>query len=100
MKILYGLIYEMDLAMQFMYVFLLCSLIVIPVLYHFLKDHMKIWLLICMIPLTVYIIFLYKEHYVGNTELTIQRYIMFGIAALLIALYGLAIFLKRSCRNV
>ncbi len=32
MKIVYGLIYEMDFAMQFLYVFLLCSLIVLPVL--------------------------------------------------------------------
>ena len=96
MKILYGLIYEMDSAMQFMYVFLLCSMIVIPVLHRFLKDHIKIWSLLCMIPLTVYIFFLCKEHYVGNTELTIQRYTVFGIAALIIALYGLAIFLKRS----
>ncbi len=86
----------MDFAMQFMYVFLLCSLIVIPILHCFLKEHIKIWSLICMIPLMVYIIFLCKEHYVGNTELTIQRYTAFGIVALLIALYGLAIFLKRS----
>ena len=96
MKIIYGLIYEMDFAMQFMYVFLLCSLIIIPVLHRFLKDHIKIWLLICLIPLTVYMVFLCKEHYVGNTELTIERYTVFGLVALLIALYGLAIFLKRS----
>ena len=96
MKIIYGLIYEMDFAMQFMYVFLLCSLIIIPVLHRFLKDHIKIWLFICLIPLTVYMVFLCKEHYVGNTELTIERYTVFGLVALLIALYGLAIFLKRS----
>ena len=96
MKILYGLIYEMDCAMQFAYVFLLCSLIVIPVLHHFLKNHVKIWSSVCMIPLTAYVIFLCKEHYVGNAELTIQRYAAFGIVALFIALYGLAIFFKRS----
>ena len=98
MKILYGLIYEMDSAMQFMYVFLLCSLIVIPLLHRFLKDRIKIWSVICMIPMAVYIVFLCKEHYSGNTELTIERYTVFGIVALLIALYGLAIFLKRSFR--
>lgn len=32
----------------------------------------------------------------GNTELTIQRYTAFGIVALFFALYGLAVFLKRS----
>ncbi len=73
LKILYGLIYEMDSAMRFMYVFLLCSLIVIPVLHRFLKDHIKIWSSVCMIPLAVYIIFLCKEQYVGNFELTIGR---------------------------
>ncbi|MBQ6094753.1 MAG: hypothetical protein IJL09_05080 [Lachnospiraceae bacterium] len=96
MRILYGLIYEMDFAMQFMYVFLLCSMIILPVLHHFLKNHIKIWSLLCLIPLAGYIIFLCKEHYAGNAELTIQRYAMFGLVALFIALYGLAILLKRS----
>lgn len=54
LKVLYGLIYEMDFAMQFMYVFLFGSLIVIPILHRFLKEHIKIWLLFCMLPLTVY----------------------------------------------
>lgn len=98
MKIIYGLIYEMDFAMQFMYVFLFCSLIVIPVLHHFMKKHIKIWSSICAIPFVVYIVFLCKEHYVGNPELTMERYTVFGVVALLIALYGLAIALKRSFR--
>ncbi len=99
MKILYGLIYEMDSSMQFMYIFLLCSLIVIPILHRFFKDHIKIWSLFCLIPMAVYFIFLYKEHYVGNPELTMQRYALFGVASLLIVLYGLAIFLKRSFKE-
>ena len=74
MKIIYGLIYEMDFAMQFMYVFLFCSLIVIPVLHHFMKKHIKIWSSICAIPFVVYIVFLCKEHYVGNPELAMERY--------------------------
>ena len=96
MKIVYGLIYEMDFAMQFLYVFLLCSLVVLPVLHHFMKKHSKIWSCLCAIPLAVYIVFLCKEHYVANPELTIERYTVFGVVALLIALYGLAIALNRS----
>ena len=96
MKILFGLIYEMDFSMQFMYVFLLCSMIVLPVLHHLMKDHIKIWSAICVIPLAVYVVFLCKEHYVGNSELTVERYMFFGIVTLMIALWGLAILLKRS----
>ena len=96
MKILYGLIYEMDGSMQFMYLFLLGSLIVFPVLHHFMKKYAGIWSALCLIPLAVYIVFLWKEHYFGNNELTIQRYALFGAAALVFALWGLAIFLKRS----
>lgn len=98
MKVLYGLIYEMDSSMQFMYVFLLCSLTVLPVLHHFMKKHIRIWAALCVIPLAVYTVFLCREHYTGNTELTIQRYTLFGIAAVIIALWGLIISLKKSFR--
>jgi len=98
MKILFGLIYEMDFAMRFMYVFLLCSLIIIPIVHHFMKKHVKLWTCLCAIPLAVYLVFLCKEHYVANSELTVSRYLLFGVVALLIALYGLAIALKRSFR--
>ena len=82
--------------MQFMYVFLLCSLIVLSVLHCFMKDHVKIWSALCMIPMAVYVVFLCREHYAGNSELTFQRYALFGVVAFLIALWGLAILLKRS----
>ena len=82
--------------MQFMYVFLLCSMIVLPVLHRLMKDHINIWSAICVIPLAVYVVFLCKEHYVGNSELTVERYMFFGIVTLMIALWGLAILLKRS----
>lgn len=82
--------------MQFMYVFLLLSMVVLAVSHHFMKKHTKIWSALCLIPMLVYIIFLIKEHYVGNAELTIYRYAAFGVVALILALWGLAIFLKRS----
>ena len=96
MKILYGLVYEMDASMQFMYIFLFCSLIVFPVLHRFMKTHTRIWSVLCLIPLAVYIVFVWKEHYVGNNELTIQRYALFGVAALIFALWGLAIWRKST----
>ena len=74
MKILYGLIYEMDFSIQYMYVFLFCCLIILPILHHFMKEHIKVWSVLCMIPLVIYIAFLCKERYAGNIELTIQRY--------------------------
>ncbi|MCR5511749.1 MAG: hypothetical protein K6F54_12525 [Lachnospiraceae bacterium] len=46
--------------------------------------------------MAVYVVFLCREHYAGNSELTFQRYALFGVVALLIALWGLAILLKRS----
>lgn len=96
MKILFGLIYTMDPAMQFMYIFLPCSMIVLTVLHHFLKEHIKIWFCMCLVPTVVYAIFLSLQYYVGNPELTINRYVAFGIVTLLIALWGLAILCKRS----
>lgn len=99
MKVLIGLIYAMDSSMQFMYVFLLCSMTVLLLLHHFMKDHIKIWSALCTIPLVVYAVFICKEHYVKNSGLTIERYALFGVSALLIALWGLAIILKRSFRT-
>lgn len=96
MKILYGLIYEMDASMEFMYVFLPCSLIVLAVLHHFLKEHLKIWAALCTIPFITYILFLIRNRYIGNTELTIQRYSVFGIVSLLILLWGVDVAFKHS----
>ena len=94
MKILYGLIYEMDSSMKFMYIFLPCAIILLTILYHFMKKHTKIWSALCAIPLIVYIIFLSKEYYVGNVNLTINRYAAFGVVCLFIALWGLVVLLK------
>ena len=79
-----------------MYVFLLFSMVALAVSHHFMKKHTKIWSALCLIPMLVYIIFLIKEHYVGNAELMVYRYAAFGVVALILALWGLAIFLKRS----
>ena len=95
MQILYGLIKSMDIAMRFMFAFLPCMLAFLILLYfifrHFEKKKkgmMKIWSSLCFTPLLVYLIFMIKEHYAGNTELTLNRYAAFGIAALMIALWG------------
>ena len=71
-------------------------MVVLAVSHHFMKKHIKIWSALCLIPMLVYIIFLIKEHYVGNAELMVYRYAAFGVVALILALWGLAIFLKRS----
>ena len=96
MKILYGLFYETDSAWQFMCIFLLCLLVVLPVLHHFLKEEMKVWAALCAVPLMVYIIFMLKEYYRGDPELTVIRYAAFGVVALFIALWGLSILKKHS----
>ena len=96
MKILYGLLYETDSAWQFMCIFLLCSLVVLPILHHFLKEKIKMWAAICAVPLMVYIIFMLKEYYRGDPELTAIRYAAFGVVALFIALWGLSILKKHS----
>ena len=96
MKILYGLLYETDSAWQFMCIFLLCSLVVLPILHHFLKEKIKMWAAICAVPLMVYITFMLKEYYRGDPELTAIRYAAFGVVALFIALWGLSILKKHS----
>ena len=54
------------------------------------------WAAICAVPLMVYIIFMLKEYYRGDPELTAIRYAAFGVVALFIALWGLSILKKHS----
>ena len=96
MKVLYGLIYEMDITMQFMYIFLPSAIVILFILHHFLKEHRKIWAGLTLIPLTVYLIYMSQVYYKGDMELTIERYTIFGVISLFIALWGLAVLLKRS----
>ncbi len=96
MKVLYGLIYEMDIAMQFMYIFLPSIIAILFILHHFLKEHRKIWVGLTLIPLVVYAVYMSLVYYKGDMELTIERYTIFGIISLFIALWGLAVLLKRS----
>lgn len=63
MKILFGLIYLMDLSMHFWYIFLSLALAALAFSHHFLKKHEKIWSLLCALPMLTYIIFLINEHY-------------------------------------
>lgn len=96
MKILYGLIYEMDTTMQGLYAFMFGTIVVLAILHAFMKKHIKIWSALCLIPLIAYGVFLSQGCYVGNSELTVYRYSLFGVMAVIIALWGLAILLKRS----
>ena len=96
MKVLYGLIYEMDASMQFMYIFLPCVIIALFVAHHLLKDSIKTWVGLTLIPLVVYIIYMTQVYYKGDMELTLGRYGVFGVICLIIALWGLAVLLKRS----
>ena len=96
MKVLYGLIYEMDASMQFMYVFLPAMIVALFVLHHFLKEHRKLWCGLTTVPLVVYIIYMTQVYYKGDMELTIERYSIFGVISLFIALWGLAVLCKRS----
>ncbi len=96
MKVLYGLIYEMDITMQFMYIFLPSAIVILFILHHFLKEHRKIWTGLTLIPLTIYLIYMSQVYYKGDRELTIERYTIFGVISLFIALWGLAVLLKRS----
>lgn len=96
MKVLYGLIYEMDITMQFMYIFLPSAIALLFILHHFMKEHRKIWAGLTLTPLVVYLIYMSQVYYKGDKELTIERYTIFGVISLFIALWGLAVLLKRS----
>ena len=80
--------------MHFMYIFLPCAILLLTLLHHFMKKHIMIWSALCVVPLIVYVVFLSREYYVGNIDLTINRYAIFGVICLLIALWGLAVLLK------
>lgn len=87
MKVLYGLIYEMDITMQFMYIFLPSAIALLFILHHFIKEHRKIWAGLTLIPLVVYLIYMSQVYYKGDKELTIERYTIFGVISLFIALW-------------
>ncbi len=96
MKVIYGLVYQMDRTMRFLYLFFVSALFILAILHHFLKKHLKIWSALCLIPLTFFSVFLIKESYRGDMELTICRYAALGIVALFIAVWGLTVLLKHS----
>ena len=96
MKVLYGLIYEMDTTMQFMYIFLPCVIIALFVAHKLLEDNIRTWVGLTFMPLLVYIIYMTQVYYKGDGELTLERYSIFGVICLFIALWGLAVLLKRS----
>ena len=96
MKVIYGLLYETDASIQFMYIFLLSFIVVLTVFHHFMKEKIKLWAGLCAIPVVVYIIFMCGAYYRGDKDLTMIRYAAFGVVALFIALWGLSVLRKHS----
>lgn len=97
LRMIVGLVSVMDRSMKFMYIFLIASMVLLTVLHHFMKNKAdKWWFLLCIVPLVVFAVFYYVNFTVGDPTLALQRYMFFGMAAFLIALWGLSGLLKRS----
>lgn len=96
-KYVYLLFRTMEASFQAMTVFILSSLVTLTVLHHFMKaKHERIWCALCAIPLLAFLFFYHHNRIIGMPELTTQRYAALGVASLLIFLWGVVIFLKRS----
>lgn len=91
------LILRMNDSIKFFILFDIISLIVLTVLYHFFKKkHKKFWLFMSALPLIVFIIFCGLNYIKGNAFLGYQRYAGLGVAALIIFIWGLAAYFRKS----
>ena len=96
-KYVYLLFRTMESSFQAMTVFHLLSLVALTVLHHFMKAKWeRIWCALCAIPLLSFLVFYHHNRIIGMPELTLQRYAALGVTSLLIFLWGIVIFLKRS----
>ncbi len=96
-KYIYLLFRMMESSFQAITVFILSSLMALTVLHHFMKARWeRVWCALCAVPLLTFLVFYYHNRIIGMPELTLQRYAALGVASLLIFLWGIVIFLKRS----
>ena len=96
-KYIYLLFRTLESSFQAMTVFILLSLVTLTILHHFMKARWeRVWCALCAVPLLTFLAFYYHNRIVGMPELTLQRYAALGAASLLIFLWGIVIFFKRS----
>lgn len=97
MKRLFALFTQFDDSLKFMIAFQFGSLILLTVLYHYMKErHKKLWLLLCVLPLIVFFIFYALNYVHGNPVLLFQRYSGLGAVSIIILLWGIALYFRGS----
>ena len=73
------------------------ALILLTVLYHFMKKHhKKLWLLLCVLPLIVFLIFYGLNYVHGEPAMLFQRYAALGALSIITLLWGIAIYFRGS----
>lgn len=97
MKRLFALFTQFDNSLKFMIAFQFGTLILLTFLYHFMKErHKKLWLLLCVLPLIVFLIFYGLNYVHGEPALSFQRYAALGAISIITLLWGLAIYFRGS----
>ena len=79
-----------EIAYRFMLLFLLISIVVLMILHQLLKKkHMKLWMIMCFLPLIVSALYIFGNYVIGNDNCTNQRHTVFGVIAVLIVIWGI-----------
>lgn len=97
MKRLIALLAPFDDQLKFMILFQLGALILLTVLYRFMKErHKKLWLFLCVLPLIVFLIFYGFNYTHGEPAVAFQRYAGLGAISIITLLWGVAIYFRGS----
>ena len=97
MKRLFALFTQFDDSLKFMIFFQLGALILLTGLYRFMKErHKKLWLLLCVLPLIVFLIFFGMNFVHGDPTLSFQRYAALGALSIITLLWGIAVYFRGS----
>ena len=81
---------RMELTFQAMAILLGAAVILLMIAHIFLKnDHPKFWMVLCGIPLILYLLSWVKVYVITKDECTNGRYVAFGVIAFLILLWGI-----------
>ena len=80
----------MEATFQIMAVLLGVAVLLLMIAHIFLKkDHLKLWMVMCGIPLVAYLLSWIKIYVITEDKCTNDRYFAFGVIAFLILLWGI-----------
>ncbi len=97
LKYLYVIFLLTEPSYKFLLLFMLLSIPLLVAAHHFLKGKKeKLWSFLCAIPMVFFLLFYARNRITGYEDLTFRRLAAPGLIALIILLWGVLVFFKRS----